>query len=98
MHARTSPKDRWGGTPLDDAVRHKRELIVEYLKAKGARKGLMAHQNEEHAATKLCTAAYEGDAEHVITLAKEYGLNVNQGDYTSELLFILRLPRAKQMW
>lgn len=81
FQADPSPKDRWGGTPLDDAMRQGRGYVVEYLKGKKAKKGLMALQNKENAATQLCTAACEGEVEHVRTLANEYGLDINQGNY-----------------
>lgn len=34
-----SPRDRWGGTPLDDAERHGHDAIVKVLEAAGARRG-----------------------------------------------------------
>ena len=37
--ADTSPVDRWGGTPLDDAVRSGHEGVVRYLRSKGAKRG-----------------------------------------------------------
>ena len=32
-------KDRWGGTPYDDAIRENHKEVTEYLKSKNAKKG-----------------------------------------------------------
>jgi len=37
--AKVSPVDRWGGTPLDDAIRHKKYDVVELLLARGGISG-----------------------------------------------------------
>ncbi|MEM7025978.1 MAG: ankyrin repeat domain-containing protein, partial [Pseudomonadota bacterium] len=34
-----NPRDRWGDTPLDDAVRHGRGTVVDVLERAGARSG-----------------------------------------------------------
>ena len=34
--ANHSPRDRWGGTPLDDATRHSHSAVAAYLKSKRA--------------------------------------------------------------
>ena len=34
-----SPQDRWGNTPLDDALRHQHEEVEAYLTSKGAKLG-----------------------------------------------------------
>ena len=36
LGARLSPTDRWGHTPLDDAVNAKRTDVAKYLRANGA--------------------------------------------------------------
>jgi hypothetical protein len=36
----TSPKDRWGNTPLDDAIRGNFEEIVQMMKRKDAKTGI----------------------------------------------------------
>ena len=53
-----SPHDRWGGTPLDDAIRSKKVAAVELLLSRRARKGLTAM---DHAETDMCDAASKGD-------------------------------------
>ena len=30
-----NPRDRWGGTPLSDAIRHDRDQVCEFLRSKG---------------------------------------------------------------
>ena len=53
-----SPVDRWGGTPLDDAIRTRHEEAVSFLLSHGGRKGLTAM---DHAQSDLCDAASKGD-------------------------------------
>jgi len=72
-----SPQDRWGGTPLDDAIRSKSDEVVEFLLSKGARKGLTAM---DHAQTDLCDAASKGDIGLLRELI-ERGHNASTGDY-----------------
>ena len=55
--APNSPCDRWGGTPLDDAIRHGHEEVVGFLLSNGAKMGSSAA-----APTDLCSAAFAGDA------------------------------------
>jgi len=72
-----SPQDRWGGTPLDDAIRARNEDAVDFLLSRGGRKGLTAM---DHAQTDLCDAASKGD----IALLRELtdrGHDPSQGDY-----------------
>jgi hypothetical protein len=76
-----SPRDRWHGTPLDDAIRHKHADVAQYLAAKDADMGLMAHHDQEHAATEMCKAAYAGNSKHLTTLIKRHDIHVNVGDY-----------------
>lgn len=47
LGANHSPRDRWGGTPLNDALRHEHTLVIEYLKSAGATMGvqLVAEDN-----------------------------------------------------
>eukprot|EP00965_Chrysotila_dentata_P174642 5765644-Pleurochrysis_carterae.AAC.1 len=50
--------DRWGGTPLDDAMRHRREDVAAYLRENGGTLGIStAHANS------LIEAASMGDVE-----------------------------------
>jgi hypothetical protein len=34
-----NPKDRWGGTPLDDAIRESRTQVAEFLRDRGGKQG-----------------------------------------------------------
>lgn len=47
--ANHSPVDRWGGTPLDDAIRYDRKDVQRFLESKGARRG------KHSTASKTCT-------------------------------------------
>lgn len=58
-HCRINRSDRWGGSPLDDAHRHRQEDVVKFLRAHGATTGSLDQT------TNLITAAADGDAEEV---------------------------------
>ena len=73
--ARINRSDRWGGSPLDDAYRHRHLTCLEYLKGVGGTFGSSSQ------ATNFITAASEGDVEEVATLLKLGNINVNEGDY-----------------
>ena len=49
-----NPVDRWGGTPLDDAMRSRHALVANYLRASGGRPGveLLREESEREAAAK----------------------------------------------
>ena len=51
--------DRWGGSPLDDAHRHRRLPVVQYLRSRGATNGSADHT------TNFISAAANGDLEEV---------------------------------
>ena len=40
LGANHSPRDRWGGTPLNDAVRQEHQEVIMYLKSAGASMGV----------------------------------------------------------
>ena len=75
-----SPSDRWGGTPLNDAIRHKRHEVISYLKERGATLGQAATVSGDPA-TELCNAAAKADIEDLRFLVREKGYDVNVGDY-----------------
>ena len=75
-----SPQDRWGGTPLNDAIRHKRIEVISYLKERGATLGQAATALTDPA-TELCNAAAKADIEDLRFLVREKGYDVNVGDY-----------------
>ncbi|KAG7362897.1 ankyrin repeat domain protein [Nitzschia inconspicua] len=67
--------DRWGGSPLDDAYRHRHSAVIELLQKNGGRFGSPSQANN------LISAASEGDLEEVKALL-EYGkVDLNSGDY-----------------
>lgn len=67
--------DRWGGSPLDDALRHRHSHAMEILEQHGAVFGSPSQANS------FITAASEGDLEEVKALLKFGRIDVNQGDY-----------------
>jgi ankyrin repeat protein len=57
--ARINRSDRWGGSPLDDAHRHRHYDVIQYLRQKGAVTG------SGNRVTNLIKAAAEGDLDEV---------------------------------
>lgn len=81
-HAKINRSDRWGGSPLDDAHRHRHQAVISYLRTKGATTG------SGNRTTNLITAAANGDADEVKMLLHHTEdpndankLDVNKGDY-----------------
>jgi hypothetical protein len=75
-HIRINRSDRWGGSPLDDAHRHRQEDVVKFLREHGATTGSLDQT------TNLIAAAAEGDAEEVkLLLSMSHNLQINAGDY-----------------
>ena len=81
---RINRSDRWGGSPLDDAHRHRHRKVIAYLREKGALTG------SANKSTNLITAAAQGDLDEVqLLLQTEVGkrrttkqkLDINKGDY-----------------
>jgi len=54
-NAKINRSDRWGGSPLDDAHRHRHEKVVTFLRSKGATTG------STDQTVNLITAAVTGD-------------------------------------
>ncbi|GMH51011.1 hypothetical protein TrST_g8567 [Triparma strigata] len=67
--------DRWGGTPLADAIRHDHKEVAEYLRKNGGRL-----PDDMDVAGMMCQAASEGDIEQLRTFFIN-GVNLNLGDY-----------------
>ena len=57
--ARINRSDRWGGSPLDDAHRHRHMDVVQYLRQRGATTG------SGNRVTNLIKAAADGDLDEV---------------------------------
>jgi ankyrin repeat protein len=73
---RINRSDRWGGSPLDDAHRHRQEDVVKFLREHGATTGSLDQT------TNLIAAAAEGDIEEVrLLLSISHNLQINAGDY-----------------
>jgi hypothetical protein len=73
--AKINRSDRWGGSPLDDAYRHRHAHILELLQRHGGKFGSPSQANN------LITASSEGDVEEVKVLL-EYGkIDLSVGDY-----------------
>lgn len=66
--------DRWGNTPLVDAVKHLHELPAKMLFESG---GEMRHEN---ASSLLCEAALRGDRVY-LQLLHECGTDIRAFDY-----------------
>ena len=73
--ARINRVDRWGGSPLDDAHRHRHADVVKFLREQGAKFGSTSQ------ATNFITAASEGDKEEVQAFLDFGTVDLNQGDY-----------------
>ena len=75
LQADPSPLDRWGGTPLDDALRTGKVAVAKYLSERGGERG-----SGRDPATELCRAAASGDLDQLRSLAAG-GTDVNLADY-----------------
>jgi len=75
-----NPVDRWHGTPTDDAVRHERMEVVDYLKSKGGKMREGKEITVHEWATKLCDAAASSDIERLKDLVAK-GAAVDMADY-----------------
>jgi glutaminase len=86
-------RDRWGGTPLDDAHLHGNDSIVAMLERAGGRRGQAAcarpggiglvstsHQAESHRAAELIWAASEGNLGAIRRLVAQ-GIPLDIADY-----------------
>ena len=89
--ARVSPEDRWGGTPIDDALRHGHSELVAWLQGRGARPsggidaGVAAaasdaREIEPGGVVELIYAAAEGDLEAIQRLVAR-GVELDVADY-----------------
>mmetsp|Transcript_12942 Transcript_12942/g.27945 ORF Transcript_12942/g.27945 Transcript_12942/m.27945 type:complete len:569 (+) Transcript_12942:175-1881(+) len=73
--ARINRSDRWGGSPLDDAYRHRHSAVMEYLRSCGGTSGSPSQANN------FISAASEGDIEEVRALLELGNVDINEGDY-----------------
>ena len=87
-----NPRDRWGGTPLEDAVRYGNTAVVEILESAGgvraatrvpARRSVgstVAGTAEQHKAAEMIWAASEGDLAAILQLVAQ-GVPLDIADY-----------------
>jgi ankyrin repeat protein len=82
--ARINRCDRFGGTAMDEAYRHKYVEVVKFLREEGAKFGSTSQ------VTNFITAAAEGDVEEVQAFL-EFGsiAIVNEGDYDNRTALAL---------
>lgn len=96
--SRINRSDRWGGSPLDDAHRHRHAAVIEYLRSKGAMTG------SANKSTNLITAAAQGDLDEVQLLlqtdmkskATKQKLDINKGDYDKRTALHLAYVKSLQ--
>lgn len=67
--------DRWGGSPLDDAHRHRHVAVIQFLQQRGGKFGSPSQANN------FISASSEGDVDEVKTLLEFGSIDLNQGDY-----------------
>jgi len=73
--ARVDRSDRWGGSPLDDAHRHRHPEVIQCLRQHGA------HFGSSTSLPRFIQAASEGDKEEVLALLEFGNIDLDQGDY-----------------
>ena len=83
-----SVADRYGGTPMADAIRHKRDEVIDLLRANG--QGL---ENED-TASMLCVAASTGDVDQLRRLI-DSRVNVDGADYDGRTALALAASEGK---
>jgi len=88
-----SPRDRWGGTPLDDAYRHGNDAIIALLKSAEARRGetniptepklppvLVGETADSEKVAEMIWAASTGDLPAIYRLVAQ-GVSLDIADY-----------------
>jgi len=81
--AKLDIEDRWGGTPLVDALRHRHLQVANLLLAEGARvhDTGSSHYKRSSAVLQACEAAARGNVDHLQVLACSADMPLNDGDY-----------------
>ena len=80
--------DRWGGSPLDDAHRHRHSDVVAYLRGRGASTG------STDQLTNLITAAVTGDLDEVKLLLEGPAVNLSNSSSKKNLSKSFIPPKA----
>ena len=73
--ARVNRSDRWGGSCLDDAYRHRHTDVIQYLREQGATFGAKTQL------PRFIQAASEGDVAEVEALLEFGNVDLDEGDY-----------------
>lgn len=92
LHAKTTVKDSWGGTPLDDALRAGHQAISDFLLSKGAPVGKNGFAMDD--AGVLCTAGSQGNSGAIMGLSRR-GVDVNTADYDKRTAIHLAASEGK---
>ena len=74
-------KDRWGATPLLEAIKSKHTEVVEYLVSVPGDKGKELGVSDSDLSGLLCTAVLDNDLELLKLFAAAAGSKLNSGDY-----------------
>jgi len=80
--AHHSPADRWGNTPLGNALFGHKDEVAAFLRSRGAAGAIVATPELANNVFTLNDAASRGDLEALRRLVAN-GVNVNEGDYDS---------------
>ena len=70
--AKVNRSDRWGGSPLDDAHRHRHKNVIFFLRDLGASSGTTNNMSN------FITAAADGDVDEVVLLLSVGGIEQNR--------------------
>jgi hypothetical protein len=73
--AKVNRSDRWGGSPLDDALRHRHKEVAALIRKEGGRTG------DADKTTSFITAAADGDLDEIQLLLEDEPGIINTGDY-----------------
>jgi hypothetical protein len=73
--AKINRSDRWGGSPLDDATRHRHKDVIAYLRSLGGAPG------SANKMTNFIKASADGDYDEVEMLLMTGEINIDEGDY-----------------
>lgn len=88
--ARVNRSDRWGGSPLDDAHRHRHGEVIAYLRQQGATFG------EKTQLPRFIQAASEGDKQEVEALLEFGNIDIDEGDYDRRTALHLSCGEGRQ--
>jgi len=78
LKANLNPEDRFGGTPLDDALRMNHKDVMKFLTEKNASVGKCFFVADDSGA--LCDAASKGDTK-ILRMMSRRGVAMDNGDY-----------------